>query len=268
MAENDEKTYYVSPDGLAYYDSLVKNRDAQKSEIPKKLTDLNNDGNFVQDASYVHTESNFTAAEKTKLAGIDEGADVNVIDAITVNGTAVKPSGKTVNISVPTDNASLANGAGYQTAAQVDSAIAAKGYKTEAEIESIVEGYGYQDADQVETAIAAKGYQTAAQVESAVTGKGYQTKTQVDSAIAAAVADITSFSYSVVKSLPATGEVGVIYLIANSGTGQNVYDEYIWIGDKFEELGSTELDLSGYVKTSDLVPMTNAEIDALFAKSN
>lgn len=244
---------YVSSDNLTYYDALVKARDAQKSEIPKKLTDLNNDGNFVQDASYVHTDSNFTAAEKTKLAGIDEGADANVIDAITVNGTAVTPSGKTVNIAVPTDNASLANGAGYQTAAQVDSAIAAKGYKTEAEIESIVEGYGYQDADQVETAI---------------TGKGYQTAAQVESAIAAAVADITSFSYSVVKSLPATGEVGVIYLIANSGIEQNIYDEYIWIGDKFEELGSTELDLSGYVKTSDLVAMTNAEIDALFAESN
>ena len=51
---------------------------AKTSEIPTKLTDLTNDGNFVQDASYVHTDNNYTSAEKTKLAGIAEGAEANV----------------------------------------------------------------------------------------------------------------------------------------------------------------------------------------------
>ena len=51
---------------------------AQKSELPTKLTDLTNDGNFVQDASYVHTDNNYTTAEKNKLAGIAAGAEVNV----------------------------------------------------------------------------------------------------------------------------------------------------------------------------------------------
>ena len=32
----------------------------------------------MQDASYVHTDSNFTAAEKTKLAGVETGAEANV----------------------------------------------------------------------------------------------------------------------------------------------------------------------------------------------
>lgn len=34
--------------------------------------------NLVQDASYVHTDNNYTSAEKTKLAGIAEGAEINV----------------------------------------------------------------------------------------------------------------------------------------------------------------------------------------------
>lgn len=34
--------------------------------------------NLVQDASYVHTDENFTSAEKTKLSGIAAGAEVNV----------------------------------------------------------------------------------------------------------------------------------------------------------------------------------------------
>lgn len=39
---------------------------------------LNKPANLVQDASYVHTDENFTSAEKTKLSGIEAGAEVNV----------------------------------------------------------------------------------------------------------------------------------------------------------------------------------------------
>ena len=44
----------------------------------------------------------YTTAEKEKLAGIAAGAQANVIETIQVNGAAQTPSGKTVNISVPT----------------------------------------------------------------------------------------------------------------------------------------------------------------------
>lgn len=46
--------------------------------IPTNTSDLNNDSDFVSDASYVHTDNNFTTAEQTKLAGIESGAEVNV----------------------------------------------------------------------------------------------------------------------------------------------------------------------------------------------
>lgn len=39
---------------------------------------LNKPQNLVQDANYVHTDNNFTTAEKNKLAGIEAGAEVNV----------------------------------------------------------------------------------------------------------------------------------------------------------------------------------------------
>lgn len=48
------------------------------TSIPSKTSDLTNDSNFVADASYVHTDSNYTATEKTKLSGIASGAEVNV----------------------------------------------------------------------------------------------------------------------------------------------------------------------------------------------
>lgn len=48
------------------------------TSIPSKTSDLTNDSNFAVDASYVHTDNNYTTAEKTKLSGIAAGAEVNV----------------------------------------------------------------------------------------------------------------------------------------------------------------------------------------------
>lgn len=98
-------------------------------------------------------------------------------------------------------------------------------------------------------------------------GAGYQTSAQVQSAINSALADITGVEFQVVASLPATGENGVIYLVSNSGSGQNVYDEYIWLESqsKFEKIGTTDVDLSGYQLSSELVAITNAEIDTIVA---
>jgi hypothetical protein len=46
--------------------------------IPTKTSDLINDSDFVSDANYVHTDNNFTNTLKSKLDGIQDGAEVNV----------------------------------------------------------------------------------------------------------------------------------------------------------------------------------------------
>lgn len=74
------------------------------------------------------------------------------------------------------------------------------------------------------------------------------TKKYVDDAISG----ITEFEFSVVDELPVTGEKGIIYLKAHAhGTG-DIYDEYIWVTDKFEKIGNTDIDLSQYAKKADL----------------
>jgi hypothetical protein len=46
----------------------------------------------------------------------------------------------------------------------------------------------------------------------------------------------------------------------------NIYYEEWWaVGGAWQQIGSTAVDLSGYVKHTDLVPITNEEIDAIFA---
>ena len=79
------------------------------------------------------------------------------------------------------------------------------------------------------------------------------TKKYVDDAISG----ITEFEFSVVDELPQTGERGIIYLVAHEhGTG-DIYDEYIWVTDKFEKIGNTDIDLSSYVTDDELTAEIN-----------
>ena len=58
------------------------------------------------------TESDLTSLENTVSGLVAAGGQPNVIETIQVNGSAQTVSNKTVNITVPTNNSQLANGAG------------------------------------------------------------------------------------------------------------------------------------------------------------
>lgn len=114
-------------------------------------------------------------------------------------------------------------------------------------------------------AINAAGYQTAADVSTYVLGLDYQTDAQVAASIANALGQITGISFEVVDALPVSGENGVFYLVPNDEDPNNVYDEYIWVTDKFEKIGTTAVDLSDYLKKADVVAITNTEIDTVLS---
>lgn len=52
------------------------------AKIPTKLSQLSNDGNFVQDTNYVHTDNNFTTPEKEKLSGLANYDDTAITKSI------------------------------------------------------------------------------------------------------------------------------------------------------------------------------------------
>lgn len=77
----------------------------EQSKIANLTTDLAAKlDSTVAASTYVAkngTDRLMTAAEGTKLQGIADGAQVNVIEEIRVNGTKVEPTGKAVNVTVP-----------------------------------------------------------------------------------------------------------------------------------------------------------------------
>lgn len=73
--------------------------------------------------------------------------------------------------------------------------------------------------------------------------------------LAQAIGNMTGLDYKKVSSLPSTGEKGFIYLKAKDPSDEenNIYEEYLWIGDKFEKIGDTKVDLADYQKISEAV---------------
>lgn len=119
--------------------------------IPTKTSDLTNDSNFVVDASYVHTDNNFTTAYKnavdansakvsnvqadwnatTGLAVILNKPTIPTVDYpvtdVKVNNTSVV-SNKIASITVPTKVSDLQNDSGYLTTITSTDVINALGY--------------------------------------------------------------------------------------------------------------------------------------------
>ena len=69
----------------------------------------------VYDSGYVHTDNNFTTDLKNKLDGIEDNAQVNKIETVKVNNTALEITDKAINIEVPTKTSDLTNDSGFLT---------------------------------------------------------------------------------------------------------------------------------------------------------
>lgn len=82
--------------------------------------------------------------------------------------------------------------------------------------------------------------------------------------VTAAISDITGFHAEIVTELPAVGQTNILYLVAkSSAASSDGYDEYLYINGAWERVGSTDIDLSGYVQASEMHAITNTEITAI-----
>ena len=245
---------YLDNNGLLYFWQKIKNTFVTK------------------DGSKVLSDENYTTAEKTKLAGIETGAEVNDIDVIKVNGTSQTITNKSVDITVPTKVSDLTNDSGfisdYTETDPVFSASASasitsndiSSWNAKADISDIptnnnqlTNGAGYQTASEVESAINTK-------ISSAYKIKGSTTFANLPSA------DSTreGFVYNITDSFTTTADfvegagkeypAGTNVVIVNVGSNTYKYDVIAGF-----------VDLSPYLLSADLVAITNAEIDTIVA---
>ena len=91
------------------------------------------------------------------------------------------------------------------------------------------------------------------------------TKQYVDNAITTAIGNINSFDVSIVTDLPTSNiNTHTIYFKPNSSSGNNIYDEYMYINNNWELIGSTQIDLTPYALSANLATVaTSGDYDDL-----
>lgn len=242
---------YLDSNGVLYLWSKIKalvNSKVDKVE-GKGLSqnDLTNELKSSYDNSvtnsHTHTNKNILDAttasyiteEKNKLKGIESAAEVNKIDSIKTNGSIVPITSKSVDIKVPTKVSELANDSGFLTSHQ-----SLTDYAKKTEIPKMT--------------------------SQLTNDSNFQTAEQVNGLIASSIGGINSFEVEVLTGdLPASGKTNTIYFKpATSPSESQSYEEYMYVNGKWEFLGTTNsVDLSGYVRESDLIAITNNEIDKI-----
>lgn len=86
-----------------------------------------------------------------------------------------------------------------------------------------------------------------------------QTASQVQTAITTALGNVSGFDISIVQTLPTTGAQGTFYFVPNSQeSGNNIYDEYVYINNAWEKIGTTEIDLTDYLQKTDIADWAKA----------
>lgn len=242
---------YLNYTGLQYYHNRIKTEFADKDEIPVNTSDLTNDGDG---------DSPFATEDY-----VDENG--GKIDSISVNGTAQTiDQNKNVDLAV----ASMTKSSNTYTIAQGNNSIAIEVDSTQGSEAVSVGGVDVALADEIPTATSDltndSGFITKAVND--LTNYYLKSETYTQAEVDNLIGQISTVSFEIVQSLPQTGQSNIIYLLANSGTTPNVYDEYIWINNAWEKIGSTAIDLSNYWtstsgESNSLIAITTAEIDTI-----
>ena len=216
------------------------------------------------------------------------GAEANVIETVKVNGSPLSPDGsKAVNITVPTKVSQITNDSGFQTSAQVTSAINSKiasvykpggsvAFASLPELTASVLGKVYNVTDAFTTTAdfmdgSGKKYPAGTNVVVVDAGSGsykfdvlagfvdlsgYATTSAMTSAVSTAKSEaVTSANSSTdtkLASYPKKTEMTSAISTAKTEAINSANS-------------STDGKLANYVKSADLVPATSEEIQALFS---
>lgn len=179
------------------------------------------DGKFALDADLDALD-----AEVQQL--INAGGEPNVIEQVKVNGAALVPENKAVDVEVPTTVAELSDASDYALVASVPT-----------DNQQLTNGAGYQNATQVQAAIDAS--------ISGITGIDFQVVAELPAS------GVKGTIYLVGASSPYDE---YIWLTTAGGTSH------------WEQIGSTDVDLSAYWtmtagQSNSLTALTVAEINAV-----
>ena len=98
--------------------------------------------------------------------------------------------------------------------------------------------------------------------EDELEAKNYVNETRLQEAIA----NIDHFHREIVNALPVTGQDNVLYMVRKQGSGEDIFNEYIWVGKTvsetgYEFIGTTATDLTDYYQKDEVDDLLDGKVD-------
>lgn len=229
----------------------------------------------------VEGSSLMTDAEHTKLEGIEAGAQVNIIETVKVNGTALTPDSKAVNIAVPTGalaskdevaEADLASALATKINGKVD-AETGKSLVSDTLIAKLSSGSvtdgneSFVTGDQVYDAINAMPHEnTTYTFTSAADGEEGQFKVKA-SGDAEATTITVNADKNKIESITVNGGSALAINSKSVDIDLSSYTAQALVTDGVEPVSSAAVLAAGYAKDSDIQSIPVATVSGLFSSS-
>lgn len=121
----------------------------------------------------------------------------------------------------------------------------------------------YYNKSEIDTTFATKASLNDYITTNTLTNYYTKTETYNRSEVNDLISNLTAgVSFQVVTQLPTSDiSTSTIYLLAREGSTNNAYDEYMYINNTWEIIGTTEVDLSDYSTTAEISQLLNNKIN-------
>ena len=201
---------------------------ADKKDLPKKLSELENDKEF-QTLNEVNSKIESTVNGVAESINANISADLNKkIDKTAITDDFEKQSQDKV----------LSQKGAYDLWSTANNTIQTKYMECIRGVQALENLVNEKpDASDIPT-----------KLSQLTNDENFKTEAEIQTLIN----NSTKLKKEIVTSLPSTGKEDVIYLLKNKNDTNNFYTEYMWIGGKWEIIGDTKVDLTGYAKKSDI----------------
>ena len=242
VLEHYELSDSSNPDALEVVDDSVTPADGQ---ITVTNANLNNSGTpFVAGNYVVHVDA-IAEIPETPATGMYKHIDIEIKNALI--GGEVDLSGYQEKTS---DNLNTVDKTIEGAINELEALAVELTPYTDTEIQAMFENLTPEEVQMYQNLIDDNSVSTnriysSSKVKDLITEAILNAQQYCDTAIG----DMNSISAEIYEVLPSTGNPSVLYLI---GDGTAPYEQYMWISGAFKSIGTMNVDLTGYVKESDM----------------
>ena len=202
-------------------------------EVPAKTSDILNDSGFLTEIPIAST---------SRVGGIKVGNNLSITEDGTLNAEAGGVTSYSALTDKPILNTANSSGLSANNNETINGIISLHKISKTGSYEDLLN----KPTIPTKTSDLTNDSDFITNTVDNLTNYYLKSETYTQSEVNNLIGQIKTISIEVVDTLPTTGEDNKIYLVPKEGSTGDIYNEYIWVNNAWELIGTTQVDLTGY----------------------